>query len=125
MIQVWYNERLIAEDLNATAIEAIFNNYVKADSIVLHIEYIKGSEDSVSIRPVGLDEKLPGEYPIQRLVDGNIVNISIVVNSSGNYAIPIPIVKAWDQIKLYVAFTGDLSSPGTITIYVLSDHFRG
>ena len=126
MVQVWYSEQLIVENDTDGIVEATFDNMIKTDSIVLHIDYVKGDETSVAIQPLGLDEKLPGAYPVQRMTDAGIQNIIVTLSASGSYAVPIPLVKAWDEVKLQIRYNGgSAGGRGDVLIYVLADEPRG
>ena len=123
MIEVWSLDTLVAQSSPSdSAFVAIVDNITKADAIILHVSYIKGSEDGVTIRPTALDKYAIGEFPIQRLVGTAIQTVTFSLSGDGQYTLPIPLSKSWEKLKLSFTFTGDTSSLGSLYIVAIPDY---
>lgn len=123
MVEVWSLDTLVAQSgANDATFSSVINNITKADAIILHVSYIKGSESGVNIRPTAMDRYAVGEFPVQRLVNNNIQTISFSLNGDGQYTLPIPLSKSWEQLKLSFSFLGSTSSLGTLYVVAIPDY---
>ena len=122
MIEVWSLDTLVAQTETDTTFTAIIDNITKADAIILHVSYIKGTEDGVNILPTALDSFAIGEFPVQRLFGNTIQTITFSLSGDGQYTLPVPLSKSWEKLKLSITFTGDTSAVGSLYISAIPDY---
>ena len=122
MIEVWSLDTLVAQTATDTTFTAIIDNITKADAIILHVSYIKGTEDGVNILPTALDSFAIGEFPVQRLFGNTIQTITFSLSGDGQYTLPVPLSKSWEKLKLSITFTGDTSAVGSLYISAIPDY---
>jgi len=123
MVEVWNLDTLVAKssDTDAT-FSATVDNITKADAIILHVTYVKGSEDSINLRPTALDRYAVGEFPIQRLIGTTLQVVTFTLTGDGQYTLPVPLSKSWEKLKLSFTFSGDTSNLGTIYVVAIPDY---
>jgi len=115
MIQVFNkNGEKIAESDSSISVE-IENS--RRDCMV-YIDYIKGSEDSITVS-FGAKEVTTGKiFPIQQDDGSKLINYERILDR-GKYRIYIPMAENEEALQVNITMNGDLSSEGNVKVWVI------
>jgi len=95
----------------------------KKDTIMVYIEYTKGTEDNITVSFEKYEKSIDKWFPVQQDDGNSIVNYERTLNE-GLYNIPIPVGKNEEKFKIKVKMNGNTSATGTVNVWLIPEDTR-
>ena len=120
MIEIYDKGSLVAS--GSTSASGVVNT-MRKDIMMVYISYSKGSEDSITLSFDVYEATTETWFSIQQDDGNNIVTYERTL-SEGTYRIVIPTAVNEEKFRVNVAMNGDLSSPGTVKIWLVPNYYQ-
>jgi len=101
--------------LSGNTITYYVSNYT---AVYLYVKYTKGDETNVTLSFGMKDSKQPvptDVFSLSKLVSGSIISETAILDTTGNYLIPVPVPESADNLVLTATYTG--GTTGVVDVF--------
>jgi len=97
----------------------------KQPVILFYYDYTKGDESGFEITFGFKDSRIPEDkvFYMTQDTNGTVQQKTLTIQNEGSGVVPLPSPISAEEISITVSFIDSAGSPGTLTVWLIPDHY--